>query len=71
MSKRLRQAQNILAGRPLLYHVTIDRPYTLYTDGSDIAVGATLVQEDEEGEHVLYYLSSALTPTQSRWPIIE
>ena len=67
----LDKLKEILAERPLLYHVTIDRPYILYTDASDVAVGATLIQEDEEGEHVVYYLSSALTPTQSRWPIIE
>ena len=67
----LDQLKEILAERPLLYHVSIARPYILYTDESDVAVGATLVQEDEEGEHVVYYLSSALTPTQSRWPIIE
>ena len=67
----LDQLKEILAKRPLLYHVNIAQPYILYTDASDVAVGATLVQEDEEGEHVVYYLSSALTPTQSRWPIIE
>ena len=67
----LDKLKEILAEQPLLYHVTIDKPYIHYTDASDVAVGATLVQEDEEGEHVVYYLSSALTPMQSRWPIIE
>ena len=59
----LYRLKEILAGRPLLYHVSIARPYILYADPSDVSVGATLVQEDEEGEHVVYYLSSALTPT--------
>ena len=67
----LDQLKKILAERPLLYHVNMNQPYILYTDASDVAVGATLIREDEEGEHVVYYLSSALTPTQSRWPIIE
>ena len=67
----LDQLNKILAERPLSYHVNMNQPYILYTEASDVAVGATFVQEDEEGEHVVYYLSSALTLTQSRWPIIE
>ena len=49
----------------------MNQPYIFYTGASDVPVCATLVQETEEGEHVVYYLSSDLTPTQSTWQIIE
>ena len=67
----LDQLKEILAQQPLLYHIYMNHPYILYADASDVAVGTTLMQEDEEGEHVVYYLSNALTHTQSIWPIIE
>ena len=49
-----------------------DRPYKLYTDASDYAVGAILVQSDDHGvERVVHYLSHTLDQTQQRYPVIE
>ena len=49
-----------------------DRPYKLYTDACDYAVGAILVQEDDKGvERVIQYISHALSSPQRRWATIE
>ena len=48
------------------------RPYKLYTDACDYAVGGILVQEDSEGiEKVIQYISHVLSPTQRKWAVIE
>ena len=49
-----------------------NKPYKLYTDACDYAVGGILVQETSEGvEKVIEYISHALSETQRRWPVIE
>ena len=49
-----------------------DKPYKLYTDACDYAVGAVLVQDDENGiEHPIHYVSKQLHGTQLSWPVIE
>ena len=49
-----------------------DRPYKVYTDACDYAVGAILVQEDDAGiERVIQYVSHALSAPQCRWTVIE
>ena len=56
----------------VLAYPRTDRPYKLYTDASDYAVGAILVQEDEEGvERVIHYLSHTLDSVKRRWATIE
>jgi len=57
---------------PILAHPDTSKPYTLYTDASNLAVGAILVQTDDQGiERVIAYLSHTLSGPQLRWPIIE
>lgn len=49
-----------------------DRPYKLYTDACDYAVGAILVQDDDDGiERVIQYVSHSLSAPQRRWSVIE
>ena len=49
-----------------------DRPFRLYTDSSDYAVGSTLAQLDHYGrERPLGFASAKLTETQRRWSILE
>ena len=49
-----------------------DRPYILYTDASDYAVGAILVQKDDSGmERVIQYVSQALSTSQRKWSVTE
>ena len=61
-----------LTEAPILIHPVHDRPYRLYTDASDYAVGAILAQLDENGEErVVHYLSQQLNHTQRKWAVIE
>ena len=61
-----------LTQAPVLVHPMHDRPYHLYVDASDFAVGAVLAQVDENGEeHVIHYLSQQLNRTQRKWATIE
>ena len=49
-----------------------EEPYLLYTDASDYAVGAILVQKDETGmERVIQYVSHSLSQSQRRWSCLE
>ena len=61
-----------LVSAPILVHPDPSKPYTLYTDASNHAIGAILVQKDEQGfEKVIAYLSHKLSGAQLRWPTIE
>jgi len=61
-----------LTRAPILAHPDISRPYILYTDASDKAIGAILVQKDDQGmERVISYLSHKLSGAQLRWATIE
>ena len=49
-----------------------DKPYKLYTDACEYAVGAILVQDDEQGiERPIQYVSKQLQGSQLSWPVIE
>ena len=49
-----------------------DKPYKLFTDACDYAIGAILVQEDNAGlERVIQYISHSLSSTQRKWATIE
>ena len=61
-----------LTEAPILIHPVHDRPYRLYTDASEYAVGAILAQLDEnDEERVVHYLSQQLNHTQRKWAVIE
>ncbi|XP_026378416.1 uncharacterized protein LOC113272835 [Papaver somniferum] len=48
------------------------RPLILYTASSDVAIGALLAQEDEEGiERPIYYFSHTMRDAQLRYPKSE
>ena len=49
-----------------------NRPYRLYTDACDYAIGRILVQEsDDMVEKVIQYVSHTLSNTQRKWATIE
>jgi len=57
---------------PLLTYSDPNKPYVLYTDSSDSCIGACLTQKTDEGEEKpIYFLSHKLSPTQTRWAIVE
>jgi hypothetical protein len=56
----------------VMAHPQTDRPYKLFTDACDYAIGAILVQQDDAGtERPIVYLSKQLSATQRRWATIE
>jgi hypothetical protein len=49
----------------LLFPLDYSRNYFLYLAASEYTIGMVLVQEDDANdEHVIYYLSQSLTPTE-------
>ena len=49
-----------------------DKPYKLYTDACDYAIGAILVQEDENGmERPIEYLAKQIPKSGLKWPTIQ
>ena len=50
----------------------LNSPFEVYTDASNVAVGAILIQRDARGHpRPIQYISSTLNNTQRRWPAIE
>lgn len=66
--ERIKEA---LSTAPILAHPDPRKPYQLYTDASDQAIGAILTQQDGNLHRPVAYLSHKLSGTQLRWPIIE
>ena len=67
-----RQLRDNLISTNVMAYPCLDRPYKLYTDACDYAVGAILVQEDDAGvERPVQYVSKQLTGAQLRWATIE
>ena len=57
---------------PVLQMPNVSKPFTLETDASKWAVGACLMQKDENGQlHSCRYLSHALTTTERNWQIYD
>ena len=69
--KAFETLRTALSEAPILAFPDTNKPYKLYTDASNYAIGAALVQESAFGERVIQYLSHQLNDTQQRWPIIE
>eukprot|EP01055_Gregarina_sp_Pseudo9_P005767 Gregarina_sp_Pseudo_9__5766@NODE_854_length_2130_cov_16_825442_g802_i0_p1_GENE_NODE_854_length_2130_cov_16_825442_g802_i0NODE_854_length_2130_cov_16_825442_g802_i0_p1_ORF_typecomplete_len669_score27_63RT_RNaseH/PF17917_1/2_8e27RT_RNaseH_2/PF17919_1/2_1e26Integrase_H2C2/PF17921_1/1_5e14rve/PF00665_26/1_3e04rve/PF00665_26/3_4e14zfH2C2/PF09337_10/0_072zfH2C2/PF09337_10/5_1e03Ribosomal_S4Pg/PF11993_8/0_15DDE_2/PF02914_15/0_35DDE_2/PF02914_15/4_5e03_NODE_854_length_2130_cov_16_825442_g802_i0102016 len=47
------------------------KPFIIYTDASDVGIGAALAQESEEGEHIIHLGSKRLNDTERRWATTE
>ena len=64
--KRLLTSSHVMAAPDM------NRPYRLYTDACDYAIGGILVQESDDGvEKVIQYVSHTLSNTQRKWATIE
>jgi hypothetical protein len=68
----LRALKLSLTRAPLLFPPDYSRKYFLYLAASDYTIGMVLVQEDDANdEHVIYYLSRSLTPTEIKYLHVE
>jgi hypothetical protein len=64
--------KEIVLSNVILYMFEVGKPFNLYCDSSDFAVGAVLSQVDDEGiERPVSFISQKLTDTQRRWATIE
>jgi hypothetical protein len=61
-----------LTRAPLLFPPNYSRDYFLYLVASEYTISMVLIQEDDvHDEHVVYYLSQSLTPTEIRYQHVE
>lgn len=60
-----------LVKAPILAFPDISAPFQLYTDASQYALGAVLMQEIEGEKKVIQYVSHQFTVAQQKWPTIE
>lgn len=70
----LQQLKNMLgaAVNESLAIIDWSKPFSLFTDASDVAVGAALTQQNDEGhECPIAFASSKLNTTQQKWATIE
>lgn len=64
--------KHALTHAPLLHPPNYNQDYFLYLAASHSTIGMVLVQEDESGtEHVIYYLSRTLNPTELKYSHVE
>lgn len=60
-----------LVSSPVLAYPDPNKPFTLYTDASDVGVGAILAQEQDGVEKVVQYLSRKLDGAERRYAASE
>ena len=64
--------KGLLVSPHVMAHPDVHKPYKLYTDACDYAIGGILCQVDDQGvERVIQYISHQLNPVQRRWATIE
>jgi len=64
--------KDTLTHTPLLHLPNYNQNYFLYLTTSHSTIGMVLVQEDEfDSEHVIYYLSWTLNPTELKYSNVE
>eukprot|EP00762_Andalucia_godoyi_P003229 ANDGO_01040.mRNA.1 Retrovirus-related Pol polyprotein from transposon 17.6 len=56
---------------PLLHHLDYTKQIILRTDASQVGVGGMLLQQTDEGERPVWFLSRKFTPTEAKWSTIE
>ncbi len=64
--------KRLLVSDHVMAHPQLDKPYKLYTDTCNYAIGAILCQlDDRRIERPVVYLSKQLSSQQKRWATIE
>ena len=63
--------KNALIAAPVLALPNFDKPFRLYADASNNALGATLMQDAGEGLRPIAYASKTLSDVERRWQTSE
>ena len=70
--KAFETLKDILCSNQIMAYPNLQKPYKLFTDACDYAIGGILCQEDENGvERVVQYVSHQLSGNQLKWATIE
>jgi hypothetical protein len=67
----LDEIKKYLTNPPVLVPPQHGKPFRLYLSIDDIVIGSALIQEFEEKEHVIYYLSRRLVDAETRYSAIK
>jgi len=68
--KRLNKRSSI-SSRPILIPPDYSKPFIVVVDAYDFAIGASLIQEVDELERPVCFISRKLTPQQRNYSVIE
>lgn len=67
----LEQLKAVLTSAPVLTNPDYTRPFIIETDASQLAVGAALLQEFDDGKRIIGYFSKKLSSTQRKYSATE
>ena len=62
-----KRLKSLMAEPPVLAYPNYSKPFVLYTDASDVGIGAVLLQKQEEKFRIIRYLSRTLTPAERNY----
>ena len=62
--------KSLMAEPPILAYPNYSKPFVLYTDVSDVGIGAVLLQKQEKFR-IIRYLSRTLTPAERNYACPE
>ncbi len=70
--ERFAKLKRRLCAAPRLAHPNLEAPFTVYTDASNIALYAVILQRDTGGvERVIYFFSTKLSSAQRNYSTLE
>lgn len=69
--KALEGLKSVLTSAPVLANPDYSRPFIIETDASQLAVGAALLQEFDDGKRIIGYYSKKLSSTQRKYAATE